>query len=256
MEINHFFDKDSNTFSYIVHDEATREAAVIDPVFHTIEVKTFLESKNLHLKYILETHIHADHVSGARNLKRVYPNTTIVIHENISHVHKNFESKLGLPPFSLEKSNFDLLIRDNDELTLGAKKIKVIATPGHTPACVSYLIGDSLFTGDAMFMPDFGSGRCDFPGGSAESLYNSIHQKLFSLPNETKVFVGHDYGTDEREIKNETTIKEAKSNYQLGVGITKEEFVKYRTMRDENLQEPKGLKENIKANLYAGRMDV
>ena len=253
MEIIDFFDQDSNTFTYLVYDERSKDAVVIDPVVHVIEVKTFIESHDLHLKFILETHIHADHISGARVLKETYPNAKICISKKIEEVHYNFKNKLELEVFDIEKTSFDYLLDDQDKLPLGNSHIDIIATPGHTPACISYLIDGNLFTGDSMFMPDFGSGRCDFPGGSAKALYHSIHEKLFKLPFDTKVFVGHDYGKDGREIMNKTTIRDSKlNNHQIGEAISEEEFVKFREERDSKLAEPKNLLKNIKANLFGG----
>lgn len=254
MEHSHFFDKESNTFTYVLYDKVSKDAAVIDPVFQTIEIQTFIDSNDLKLKYILETHIHADHISGASNLKKIYPNSRIGIHENIELVHENFREVLNLSSYTDTSNGFDLLLSDADELELGSATIKVISTPGHTPACVSFYVDGKIFTGDTLFMPDFGSGRCDFPGGSSRTLYQSIHQKLFSLPGDTKVFVGHDYGTEEREVHNETTIEESRKNYQLGVGIDEEKYVTFRDNRDAGLSEPKNLLVNIEANLFAGRV--
>lgn len=254
MEIEHFFDHNSNTFTYVVSDKESRDAVVIDPVLHTAEVKTYIESKNLQLNFILETHIHADHTSGAKGLLEFYPNAKIAIHENIKQVHDNFKSLLELGDFSKDTSGFDYLLQDKQMIPLGEKEIHVISTPGHTPACVCYLIDGNLFTGDTLFMPDFGSGRCDFPGGSAKDLYNSVHNKLYILPDETKIYVGHDYGTDQREIENETTIGDCKKlNIQIGESVSESDFVNFRSKRDEQLSPPKNIENNIKANLFAGK---
>lgn len=254
MEIEHFFDHDSHTYTYLVYDKDSKDAAVIDPTLHTPELETYIESKSLHLKYILETHIHADHISGAKSLLEFYPSAKIAIHENIEKVHNNFKEILGLREFSREKSGFDYFLKDKQLIPIGNTNFEVITTPGHTPACVCYLIDGNLFTGDALFMPDFGSGRCDFPGGSAKDLYHSIHEKLYKLPEDTKVFVAHDYGTSSREPHNQTTIGQSKKqNIQIGESFNEETFVTFRTNRDKDLAPPKNLKTHIKANLFAGQ---
>lgn len=253
MKILNFFDQESNTFTYLVYDLNSKEAIVIDPVMDTTELFSNIETLGLRLTYILETHIHADHISGAKKIKETYKNAQICISENLEKIHNNFKSILELEDFSSSKTSFDIFLNDNDKLSFGDLKIHIITTPGHTPACICYLIADNLFTGDTLFMPDFGSGRCDFPGGSAKSLFNSVHQKLFKLPSETKVFVGHDYGSVGREIMNETTIGDSmKLNHQIGLNITETEFINFRESRDNTLSPPKMLESSLRANLFGG----
>src|SRR5690606_26505412 len=175
-------------------------------------------------------------LSGAQVLKRRF-DAKVVIGEAITEVQKTFKEVFDLgEDFPTDGSQFDRLVRDEEILRAGSLEIRVIATPGHTPACVSYLIGDAVFTGDALFVEDQGTGRTDFPGGSAEALYVSIHDKLYSLPDETRVFAGHDYQPNGRPLRWQTTIRESKEkNVQLPAGISKDDFVQRRQRRDAEL---------------------
>ena len=265
MNIRSIFDKYSNTFTYIIHNKT--DAIVIDPVLNfdpdhsqisyecIEEINALVFEEKLKLHACLETHVHADHLSGSYSLKEKYPSLKIAISENITQVQKTFAPKFNLQNFPCDGSQFDLLFKNDDLLTFGELQVKCLATPGHTPACTSFLIDQTLFSGDALFMPDFGTGRCDFPQGSAEDLYHSIHDTIYRLPDETIVYVGHDYGPGGREIANKTTIGACKKeSKQLKDSTTKEEFVQFRTHRDEQLAEPKLLMQSLQVNIQAGKL--
>ena len=209
----------------------------------------------LKLHYILETHAHADHVTGAQPLKKIFPAAKIGVGTRILEVQKVFKSILNLgEKFFVDGRQFDELFVDGDEFKAGSLNLKVIATPGHTPACVSYLIGDAVFVGDALFMPDYGTGRCDFPDGNAAALFNSI-QKLYGLSDSTRVFTGHDYMPNGRPTSWESTIKTQKrDNIQLTGETTKEQFVALRQARDKTLTAPKLLFPSIQINIAAGHL--
>ncbi|QDG50609.1 MBL fold metallo-hydrolase [Persicimonas caeni] len=267
MEIKSFFDDRTWTFTYVVWDAETRDAVVIDPVLDyepqasktwtesAEEVIDFVKGKELNLHYILETHAHADHLSGSQIIKDAFPEAKIGIGKRITDVQEVFKGVFDLPEdFATDGRQFDLLLEEGETLKAGTIEIDTIYTPGHTPACATYKIDDAVFTGDAMFMPDMGTGRCDFPGGSAEDLYDSI-QKLYELPDDTRVFVGHDYQPGGREVKWESTIAEQKANnVQLPEGRSKEEFVKFRTERDATLDAPKLLFQSVQVNVDAGKL--
>jgi glyoxylase-like metal-dependent hydrolase (beta-lactamase superfamily II) len=189
--------------------------------------------------YIIDTHAHADHFSGAQVLKARHK-AKIGIGSNVTKVQETFNPIFDMgDEFATDGSQFDLLLKDGDTLPLGQLTIKAIHTPGHTPACASYLIEDAIFTGDALFMPDSGTGRCDFPNGSAADMYESIHEKLYKLSDETRVFVGHDYQPGGREMKWETTIGES---------------IKLREERDRTLAMPTLILPSIQVNISAGRL--
>ena len=265
MEIKTFFDQDTFTLTYIVYDKSSQVALVIDPVLdydpHASKISTksvdlvcdFIKENKLDLQYILETHAHADHLSGTPELKKRYPNIKVAIGQHITKVQEVFKDVFHFENLKTDGSQFDLLLKDGDSLKVGPLKIQVLETPGHTPACVSYLINDALFTGDALFMPDSGTGRCDFPAGSAEDLYHSIHEKIYSLPDETRIFVGHDYQPEDREVKWLTTVGESKKlNKQLKEETTREEFVSMRNERDATLSAPRLLLQSVQVNINAG----
>lgn len=267
LEFSSFFDKDSNTFTYLVWDTESHAAVVIDPVLNfdqasgrtgTAAVEVIvseIQQKQLKLEYILETHVHADHLSAASALKALTGGTAkICIGEQICRVQKVFSALFALPE-QADGQPFDLLLSDNCVLPLGTVTIKVMHTPGHTPACVSYLIDDLLFVGDTLFMPDFGTARCDFPGGDAATLYRSI-QKLFALPEQTRMLMCHDYGAPGRaEIAYETTVGAQKANnIHVGQGRTEAEFVALRTARDATLSMPKLLLPSVQVNIHAGEL--
>ena len=267
MKIKPFYDPVTYTLTYVVWDPQTEDAIVIDPVLdydalssqtstaRADEVTAFVRAQGLRLRYILETHAHADHLSGSQLLKRRFE-APIAIGEKITEVQKVFKNVFDLPEsFATDGSQFDRLLRDGEVLEAGSLSIEVIATPGHTPACVTYRIDDVIFTGDALFTEDYGTGRCDFPAGSAEALYESVHEKLYHLPDETRVFVGHDYQPNGRELRWQTTIGESKrKNPQLRAETSREEFVAFRTARDETLAAPRLLYPSVQVNIDAGRL--
>ncbi|BBM86982.1 MBL fold metallo-hydrolase [Candidatus Uabimicrobium amorphum] len=267
MEIKTFFDKDTYTLTYVVFDD-TKEAVVIDSVLdyepQSSTVKTdsidkvcqFIAENNLQLRYVLETHAHADHLSGSQILKERYPDLLVAIGKNIVEVQKVFKEVFNLPKdFPTDARQFDHLMEEGKVLKVGNMEIETFYTPGHTPACATYKIDNVIFTGDALFMPDMGTGRCDFPGGSASDLYESITKKLYTLPDDTKVFVGHDYMPGGRELRYESTIKEQKeNNIQLPGDRSQEEFVKFRQTRDATLSAPRLLFQSVQVNVDAGNL--
>jgi glyoxylase-like metal-dependent hydrolase (beta-lactamase superfamily II) len=264
MKIKEFYDPQTFTLTYVVFDEATHDAVVIDPVLDyepgasqtgtasVDAVSRFLERESLHLHHVLETHAHADHLSGSQLLKRRH-GAAVAIGARITEVQETFRAILDLgPEFRTDGSQFDRLLADGEVLRAGSLGVRVIATPGHTPACVSYLVGDALFTGDALFIEDFGTGRCDFPRGSAEDLFDSV-QRLYALPDATRVFVGHDYQPDHRALRFETTIGASKrANIQLRADTTRDAFVALRRGRDATLAAPRLLLPSVQVNVNAG----
>ena len=255
MIFRQLFDPQSSMYTYLLADEATRQAVVIDPVFeHVRRDAALIDELCLKLKWTLETHVHADHLTGSRILKEKL-GAGVAIGARITEVQRTFVALFNLSDVPTDGSQFDRLVKDGDEIPAGSLPLRAIATPGHTPACTSFLVGDALFTGDAMFMPDFGTGRCDFPAGSARDLYHSIHEKLYALPDSTRVFVGHDYQPGGRDLAWETSIGESKArNKQLRAETTEAEFVKFRTERDAGLSAPKLLLPSIQVNLRAGNL--
>jgi glyoxylase-like metal-dependent hydrolase (beta-lactamase superfamily II) len=211
------------------------------------------EGLNIHL--IMETHAHADHISGAQVLKQAFPKAPVVIGNRIRDVQKQFGALYNLQtPFAPDGHQFDALLDDQQEIHAGSLAIKVLFTPGHTPACASYCIGDTVFTGDALFMPDFGTGRCDFPLGSAADLFDSV-QKLYKLADSTRTFTGHDYQPGGRALAYESTIGEhKKSNIHIKASTTKDEFVAFRTKRDATLAVPRLLLPSVQVNICAGHL--
>jgi glyoxylase-like metal-dependent hydrolase (beta-lactamase superfamily II) len=261
-----FFDEATYTLTYILHDESTKDAVIVDPVWDydplasqmssesVDKVVEYVKSNGLKIHFILETHAHADHLSGAQLLKKHFPRARLAIGQHIRLVQETFKPVFNLPEsFKTDGSQFDLLLKEGEDVTAGSLNIKIFHTPGHTPACSSYLIGDRIFTGDSMFMPDGGTGRCDFPKGSATDLYNSITKKLYALPDTTKVYVGHDYQPGGRQLAYETTIAEEKEkNIQLPEGRSQAEFVEFRSKRDATLTLPKLIFQSVQVNINAG----
>lgn len=261
-----FFDQDTYTLTYVVYDENTKDAVIIDPVLDydpassKVSKKSldilldFIKNKNLNLKLVLETHAHADHLTSAHYIKEQFPDIKVGIGANIRKVQQVFKDIYNLDQLKVDGSQFDLLLEDNQEIEVGSIKIKTINTPGHTPACVSYLIADMVFTGDALFMPDYGTGRCDFPAGSARDLYNSV-KRLYELPDETKVYTCHDYQPNGRELRYQTTIGESKkNNIQLKEDTPEAQYVSFRTSRDKTLNAPRLLLPSIQINVDAGTL--
>lgn len=267
-QIKEFFDKNTWTLTYVLWDHETKDAIVIDPVmdYDSATSKTseesakavieFLRSKHLRLHFILETHAHADHLSGSQIIKKEFPDAQIAIGEKITKVQEIFKGVFGLPEdFKTDGSQFDRLLKDGEEFSAGSIKIKTIFTPGHTPACASYYIDGNLFVGDALFMPDYGTGRCDFPAGSAIELYRSVHGRIYELPEDTKIYTGHDYLPNGRPLKFMATVAEEKrENIQLKSNTTLDEFVRFRNDRDRTLAAPKLLLPSVQVNIDAGHL--
>lgn len=268
MVIKEFFDDITNTFTYLVYCVESKEALVIDPALEfdpstkeltqdlLDKVINEINSNDLNLKYIFETHMHADHLTGGKVLKQLYPKSKWGINENIIQVQSTFCKILNIQEMKCDGSQFDLLLKDKEKWSLGSQEIEVIFTPGHTPTCTCFLIAGNLFTGDTIFMPDFGSGRCDFPNGNAEDLYDSIQNRVFSLDPSTKIFVGHDYGVGGREILFQTTVgQQMKENIHFK-DRDKEKFVSFRNSRDANLDNPKLLFPSVQFNMNGGVFPV
>ena len=266
LTIKEFFDKATWTLTYVVSDSKTSDAIIIDPVWDydpatsklsttsADELLSYIKNHNLHVHYILETHAHADHISGAQVLKQKLPYAKVGIGARISEVQKVFKDFFNLDSsFNTNGNQFDVLLNEQENIKAGSIEIKTIFTPGHTPACSSFLIEDCAFVGDAIFMPDYGTGRCDFPAGSADDLYISVHKKLYALPDSTRVFVGHDYMPNKRGLQFESTIGEQKEkNIQLKAHTTRDEFVGFRTARDKTLDAPKLILPSVQINIAAG----
>lgn len=266
MHVEGFFDPATWTLTYVVFDPDTRDAVIIDPVldFDPVRISTrqdstrrildYVQQHGLNVHYVLETHAHADHLSGAQDLKAAL-GARIGIGAHITAVQEAFKGLFNFgDDFATDGSQWDQLVHEGQPLQAGSLTIEAIHTPGHTPACVTYQIGDALFTGDTMFMPDFGTGRCDFPGGSAAQLWDSI-QKLYRLPDATRVFVGHDYQPHGRDLRFETTIGAAKrDNIQLRADTPKDTFVAWRTARDETLSPPALIFQSVQVNADGGRL--
>lgn len=266
MNITHFFDDATFTLTYVVYDEATKDAVIIDPVLDyepggsivSLEsyekVKAFIQDNELKLHYVLETHAHADHLSSSQYIKNDFPDVKVGIGENIKKVQEVFKALFNYETLKTDGSQFDVLFKDGETIEAGSLTFQAMNTPGHTPACVTYLIEDAAFTGDALFIEDYGTGRCDFPGGSAEDSYHSIHEKLYGLPDDTRIFVGHDYMPNGRELRYETTVAKSKAeNKYLKADTTAEEFIAFRTERDSTLKAPKLLLPSIQVNANAGQ---
>lgn len=262
-----FFDQETNTVTYVVKDPSSHVCAIIDPVldFDPASGRTstgsadllldFIEDNGLEVIWILETHAHADHLSGAAYLKSKTSGRTGT-GRFITAVQATFKDvfKLG-DEFVPNGEQFDCLFDEGESLSLGAMEIKVMHTPGHTPSCVSFLVGDAVFVGDTLFMPDYGTARTDFPGGDAAELYRSI-QRILALPASTRVFLCHDYKAPGRdEYQWESTVQEQRmSNVHIHEGISEQAFVDYRTRRDSELGMPKLILPSIQVNIRAGEM--
>lgn len=262
-----FFDDATNTVSYIVREPEGRSCAIIDSVLDYDQatgrtdtssadaIIAFVKANDLKVAWILESHVHADHLSAAPYLQDQLGGK-VGIGTQITVVQDTFGKVFNEgTAFQRDGSQFDALFEDGDSLNIGQMRVDVMHTPGHTPACLTYVIGDTAFVGDTLFMPDFGTARCDFPGGSASDLYQSI-QRILSLPDDTRVFVGHDYKAPGRdEFAWETTISEQKAlNIHIGEGRLMEEFVTMRTARDGKLGMPRLILPSIQTNMRAGQM--
>jgi glyoxylase-like metal-dependent hydrolase (beta-lactamase superfamily II) len=235
MEIRAFYHQSTSTLTYAVWDSKTRDAVIIDPVLDydpaasvtwtesVEEVIGWLNQEKLKLHYVLETHAHADHLSGSQVLKRACPNVKVAIGRRIILVQEVFKQVFGFAQdFPTNGRQFDVLLEEGEPLLAGSLAIETLFTPGHTPACTTLKVGDAMFTGDALFMPDSGSGRCDFPGGSANDLYDSITQRIYTQPDSMRIFVGHDYQPGGRELRYQTTVGEQKQrNVALSAATTR-----------------------------------
>ncbi|MBY0516806.1 MAG: MBL fold metallo-hydrolase [Bacteriovoracaceae bacterium] len=265
--MKHFFDPDTFTLTYVVIDKQTKDAVIIDPVLdfdqasgtiddHSLQdLINYIKIENLNILGVLETHAHADHLSSSQLLKQLYPKAKIAIGSRITEVQDTFKQHFHIDYLKTDGSQFDLLIKDFEEIQFGSLKMKAIPTPGHTPACMSYLFDDALFVGDSVFMPDYGTGRCDFPKGSAKNLYHSITKNLYTLPDSTKVYVGHDYSPNGRPMAFLTTIGESKkNNIQLKANTSENEFISFRESRDKTLKAPRLLLPSIQVNIDAGHL--
>ena len=256
----------SSTICYIVACPVTKQCAVIDSVLDfdlasgrtgTEFVETIaatIDELELSVQWVLESQVHADHLSGAPAIKERLGGQ-IGIGDHIGDVQAGFAKIYNLgPQFQVDGSQFDHLFTDGEQFAVGSVQAKVMYTPGHTPSCVTYLIGDAAFCGDTIFMPDFGTARCDFPGGSAHALYRSV-KRILDLPADTRIFVGHDYGPGGREIAWETTVDEQrKANKHVNDGVDEETFVAMRTKRDAELAMPGLLLPSIQVNIRGGRL--
>lgn len=266
-QVNAFFDTATNTVSYVVQDPEGRACAIIDSVLDfdyasgrtdtasADQIIEFVRDKGLEVAWILETHVHADHLSAAPYLQEALGGQ-IGIGAEIKAVQDTFGKVFNEgTAFQRDGSQFDRLFMQGDSFHIGQLRGDVMHTPGHTPACMTYVIGDAAFVGDTLFMPDFGTARCDFPGGSAESLYDSI-QVILSLPDETRIFVGHDYKAPGRtEFAWETTVRAQKEgNVHIGDGAAKPDFVALREARDASLGMPRLIIPSLQVNMRAGHM--
>lgn len=261
-----FFDPATFTVSYVVHDPASKAAAIIDPVldYNPRNARTstasadallaYVESEGLDLQYLLETHAHADHLSASHYL-REQTGAPVVIGAQITQVQQLFAAVFEADDVTPDGSQFDRLVTEGESLPLGALSIAVLHTPGHTPACVTYVIGDAAFIGDTMFMPDYGTARSDFPGGSAEALYSSI-RKILALPAQTRVFVGHDYLPAGRSTYAwETTVAQQRAdNVHVHDGVSEGAFVALRKARDAQLEAPVLILPSLQVNIRGGAL--
>jgi glyoxylase-like metal-dependent hydrolase (beta-lactamase superfamily II) len=259
-----FFDSTTNTVSYIVRDPLSQACAIIDSVLDfdysagQIDYKSadilidYVKEQGLDVQWIIETHVHADHLSAAPYLQEKLGGK-IGIGENIAIIQETFGKIFNEgTDFQRDGSQFDALFKDGESYMIGTMPVKTMATPGHTPACMTHIVGDAAFVGDTLFMPDAGSARADFPGGDAHILYQSI-KKVLALPLKTRLFMCHDYAPNGREIKFETTVKEQREqNIHVKDGITEDEFVMMRTKRDAILAMPKLIIPSIQVNMKAG----
>lgn len=266
-QVTGFFDEATNTVTYVVRDPGSKAAAIIDSVLDfdyssgrtdtrsADAVIAHVKAEGLDVVWILETHVHADHLSAAPYIQQRIGGK-IGIGEKITVVQNTFGKVFNEgTEFQRDGSQFDQLFREGDTFRIGALEGRVMHTPGHTPACLTYVIGDAAFVGDTLFMPDYGTARCDFPGGSAEALYHSI-ERILALPDETRIFVCHDYKAPGREeFAWETTVAEERArNVHVGGGKPEAEFVAMREARDKTLGMPRLIIPSLQVNMRAGQM--
>lgn len=261
-----FFDETTNTISYVAQDPNSQSCAIIDSVMdidyaagrithdHADKMIDFIKDNDLSLEWIIETHVHADHLSAAPYIQDRLGGK-IGIGDQIMVIQDTFGKIFNEgTEFQRDGSQFDALFKDGDRYQIGEMEVFTIYTPGHTPACMVHVMGNAAFVGDTLFMPDGGSARADFPGGDAATLYDSI-QKVLSLPDKMRLFMCHDYGPNGRDIQWETSVGDEKAhNIHVGKGKTKEEFVKFRTERDAQLSMPKLIIPSLQVNMRAGQI--
>ncbi len=261
-----FFDEATNTITYVVKDPASESCAIIDSVMdidyaagritfdHADAVIEHVQANGLKVDWLLETHVHADHLSAAPYLQDKLGGK-IGIGKNITIVQDTFGKVFNEgTEFARDGSQFDRLLEDGDAIRIGAMQVEIMHTPGHTPACLTFVVGDAAFVGDTLFMPDGGSARADFPGGDAGQLYDSI-QRVLGLPDETRLFMCHDYGPNGREIRWETTVADEKAhNVHVGGGTSREDFIAMREARDATLAMPKLIIPSLQVNMRAGQL--
>lgn len=262
MEIQHFFDQATSTLTYVVDDGST--GVVFDPVLDydsksartsvksAEAVAQYIDRRHLSIPYVIDTHAHADHLTAMPFFKKRYGSQTVT-GSRVGEVQRSFRDIYNLgADFPVDGRQFDILLEEGQDLEVGSFRIRAMHTPGHTPAHMSWRVEDAVFVGDTLFMPDYGTARCDFPGGSADQLYDSI-QRIYALPDSTRLFMCHDYQPDGRELRFVTTVAEQKrSNVQLRQGTTKQEYVKIRTARDAKLDMPALILPAIQINIRAG----
>lgn len=266
LQIQHFFHPASFTISYVVFDEQTKQCAIIDPAIDYDALASsvdstfantiidFVKSNNLDVRYIFETHAHADHISSAFYIKQKVGGE-ICIGKGITGIQKTFKTVFNLAKdFNTKGVQFDRLLTDGDTLPLGEFKFSILATPGHTPDSVTYVIDGNAFIGDTLFMPDSGSARCDFPGGDAALLFQSI-QSIYALGDDTNLYICHDYQPGGRELKYLTTVGEQKaSNIQIAMHVSEAEYIEKREARDSTLANPKLIFPSLQCNIQAGAL--
>ena len=262
MVIQHFFDQATSTLTYVVHDGGI--GIVIDPVLDydpksartTVRsaeaVARYIDHRHLSIPYVIDTHAHADHLTAMPFFKKRYGSQTVT-GSRVGEVQRSFRDIYNLgADFPIDGRQFDILLDEGQDLEVGSFRIRAMHTPGHTPAHMSWQVEDAVFVGDTLFMPDYGTARCDFPGGSADQLFDSI-QRIYALPDSTRLFMCHDYQPGGRDLRFVTTVAEQKqSNVQLRQGTTKQEFLKLRTARDAKLDMPALILSAIQINIRAG----
>lgn len=267
-QIEAFFDPHTFTYSYVVSDPDRGQCALIDAVLDydpasgrtahdsADRLSAYIQRHGLEVQWILETHVHADHLSAGALLRKRHGGR-LGIGAQITQVQRTFAQLFNAgPSFAVDGSQFDQLFQDGEQFQIGGLQARALHTPGHTPACMTYVIGDAAFVGDTLFMPDYGTARCDFPGGDARTLYRSIHDKLFRLPENTRLFMCHDYKAPGREsFQHETSIAaERLDNVHVHAGISQEQFVAMRTARDATLGMPTLILPAVQINMRAGEL--
>lgn len=261
-----FFEEKTNTFSYVVQDPTSNSCAIIDSVLDfdmdsgsvdhrsAQEIIRYIEDKKLNVEWIIETHVHADHLSAAPYVKD-YLGGKVAIGEHVTTVQETFAGIFNAgPEFKRDGSQFDHLFKDCETYAIGNMEGLALHTPGHTPACMTHVIGNAVFVGDTLFMPDSGTARADFPGGDAATLYRSI-QKILALPGRTKIYMCHDYGAEGRELEYQTTVKEElDSNIHVNASIKEQDFIAMREARDRTLDVPHLILPSLQVNMRAGHL--